>query len=53
MYLCIYIYIDVICHWGRIEDIHFERHGLPLPLRCIDKMFKVSSHYFVLFFHKG
>ena len=36
-------------HWGRIQDIEFERHGLPLPVRCMGKPFKVSTHYFVLF----
>ena len=33
-------------HWGRIQDIQFERHGLPLPVRCMGKPFKVSTNYF-------
>ena len=36
-------------HWGRIQDIEFERHGLPLPVRCMGKPFKVSINYFDLF----
>ena len=36
-------------HWGRIQDIEFERHGLPLPVRYMGKPFKVSINYFDLF----
>ena len=36
-------------HWGRIRDTEFERHGLPLPVRCMGKPFKISTHYFVPF----
>ena len=33
-------------HWGRIQDIEFERHGLPLPVRCMGQPFKVRINYF-------
>ena len=36
-------------HWGRIQDDKFERHGLPLSVRCMSKPFKVSINYLVLF----
>ena len=36
-------------HLGRIQDIKFERHGLPLPVHCMGKPFKVSINYFDLF----
>ena len=36
-------------HWGRFQNIEFERYGLPLPVRCMSKMFKLSANYFVLF----
>ena len=32
------------------QDIEFERHGLPLPVRCMGKSFKVSIYYFVFLF---
>ena len=31
---------------GGIQDIQFERHGLPLPVCCMGKPFKVSTNYF-------
>ena len=34
-------------HWGQIQDIEFERLGLPLPIHCMGKPFKVSTNYFV------
>ena len=36
-------------YWGRIPDIEFERHGLPLLGRCLSKPFKVSTNCLVLF----
>ena len=29
--------------------MEFQRHGLPLPVCCMGKLFKVSANYFVLF----
>ena len=34
-------------HWGRIQDIEFERLGLPVLVHCKGKPFKVSTNYFV------
>ena len=45
----IFYFIYSSVHWGRIQDIEFERHGLPLPVLCVGKPFKVSTNYFVLF----
>ena len=59
IYIQIYIYIYIcssvnsihiihIIHiWGRIQDIEFEQLGLPLPIYCMGKPFKVSTNYFV------
>ena len=45
-FLCFLFFIFSSAHWGRIQDIQFERHGLPLPVRCMGKSFKVSTNYF-------
>ena len=37
-------------HWERIQDIEFERLGLPLPVHCMGKMFNVTTNYFVFSF---
>ena len=34
-------------HWGRIQDIQFKWLGLPLPIHCVGKLFRVSTNYFV------
>ena len=34
---------------GRIQEIEFERHGLPLTIRCIGDPFNISTYYLVLF----
>ena len=36
-------------HWGRIQNIKFERHGLPISIRCMIKPFEIGIQYFVLF----
>ena len=36
-------------HWWRIRDTEFDRHGLRLPVRFMGKLFKVSTHHFVIF----
>ena len=38
----IFNFIFSSVHWGRTQDIQFERHGLPLPVRCMGKPLKVS-----------
>ena len=43
----IFSFIFSSFHWGRTEDIDFERLGLPLPIHCMGKPFKVSTNYFV------
>ena len=43
---CFFYYPALSVHWGRIQDIQFERHGLLLPVRCMGKPFKVSTNYF-------
>ena len=46
----IFWFIFSSVHWGRIQDIEFEWHGLPLPVRCMGNPFQVSiKYYFVLF----
>ena len=45
-FFCCFFFIFSSAHWGRIQDIQFERHGLPLPVRCMGKPFKVSTNYF-------
>ena len=45
----IFYFILSSIYWGRIRDTEFERHGLPLPVLCMGKPFKVSTHGFVLF----
>ena len=42
----LFFFIFSSVHWGRIQDIQFERHGLLLPVRCMGKPFKVSTNYF-------
>ena len=43
------IFIDH--HWGRIQDNEFERHCLPLPVRCLVESFKAQPfNYIILFF---
>ena len=44
----IFCFIFSSIHCGRIPDIEFEQHGVPLPVRCIGKSFKESINYFVL-----
>ena len=39
--------IHIIHIWGRIQDIEFEQLGLPLPIHCMGKPFKVSTNYYV------
>ena len=34
---------------GRIQEIEFERHGLPLTIRYICDPFNISTYYLVLF----
>ena len=41
--------MSLMIHWGRTQDIEFKRHGLPLPVCCMGKPFKVSIDYFDLF----
>ena len=45
----IFCFIFSSINWGRIQDIEFEQHGLLLPIRCMGKLFKVSTNYFALF----
>ena len=45
-------------HWGRIQDIEFERLGLLLIIHCMGNTFKVSTSYyvflcFIILFCKG
>ena len=42
-----FIFLSV--RWGRIQDIEFERHDLPIPIRCMGKPFKVSINYLGFF----
>ena len=35
--------------FGRIQEIEFERQGLPLTIRCIGDPFNISTYYLVLF----
>ena len=42
----IFDFIFFIRLLGRIQEIEFERHDLPLPVRCMSKLFKVSINYF-------
>ena len=43
----IFNFIFSSVNWGRIQE--FERHGLPLPVHCMGKSFKVSIYNFVFF----
>ena len=45
-FVFVFFFIFSSAHWGRIQDIQFERHGLPLPVCCMGKPFKVSTNYF-------
>ena len=49
----IFNFIFSFFHWGRIQDIEFQQHGLPLPTCCMGKLFKISINYFVFLFRKG
>ena len=49
----IFYFIFSSVFWVRIQDIESTRHGLPLPIRLMDKLFKVSTTYFVLFVLQG
>ena len=49
----IFCFIFSSVFWVRIQDIESTRHGLPLPIRWMDKLFKVSTNYFVLFVLQG
>ena len=44
-----FYFIFSFVHSGSIQDIKFERHGLPLPVRCMRKPFEVNINYFVRF----
>ena len=41
-----FFFIFSSVHWLRILYIKFERDGLPLPVRCMGKPFKVSTNCF-------
>ena len=45
----IFYFIFLSVYWNRIRDTKFDRHGLPLPIRCMDEPFNISTNYFVLF----
>ena len=46
LFFLLFFFIFSSAHWGRIQDIQFERHGLPLTVCCMGKPFKVSTNYF-------